>query len=341
MKAFVLAAGIGTRLSPLTTSIPKPMIPILGKPVLYYTFSNLYKNGIDDVFVNVHYQHSSIMNFFKENKTDVKLKFSREKKLLGTAGAIKNKENFFDDTFVVMSGDGLTDINLKKVINFHKERMALVTIVLKKINLRFDYGIAVADKNGKIKSFVEKPFWGDIFNNNVNTGIYIFEPEVFKFIPKNKFFDFSTNLFPLLMNRKQKIYGYEMEEYWIDIGNIFEYKKGVFDVLDEKVKIRDDIKSKTNKYISVTAQIDKSVKIHGPCYIGSNVVIEKNTIIGAYSVISDDVKIGNNVFIEKSIIWKNVRIGGNVKITNSILGNNAVISNNITLFDSVVMEYFK
>jgi mannose-1-phosphate guanylyltransferase/phosphomannomutase len=339
MKAFVLAAGIGTRLRPLTTDIPKPMVPILDKPILYYTFSNLLKYGFDNVCVNVHYRSEVVTDYFKNNELGINLKFSHEQKLLGTAGAIKKNESFFNDTFVVMSGDGLTDVNLKKVLEFHKRKKSIATIVLKRIDLRFEYGIAITDKTGQIKSFVEKPLWADVFNNEVNTGIYIFEPKIFSFIPKEEFFDFSKDLFPLLIQKGEKIYGYLMDEYWADIGNIFEYKKGVFDILDGKVKIDLDMfKNSNDKYISASAKIDKTVKIQSPCYIGDNVIIKVGSSIKPYSVISSNVKIDENSLIEKSILWGNTKIGKNVKLTNTIVGSSILVDNQIALFDSIIME---
>ncbi|MDR2617085.1 MAG: NDP-sugar synthase [Endomicrobium sp.] len=339
MKAFVLAAGIGTRLKPLTTDLPKPMVPILDKPVLYYTFSNLLKYGFDNACINVHYRSEIVTNYFKNNELGINLKFSHEQKLLGTAGAIKKNESFFDDTFVVMSGDGLTDINLEKALEFHKKKKSIATIVLKKINLRFEYGIAITDKTGQIKSFVEKPLWGDVFNDEVNTGIYIFEPKIFDFIPTDEFFDFGKGLFPLLMHKKEKIYGYLMDEYWTDIGNIFEYKKGIFDILNGKVKLDlDMLNNLNNKYISSSAKIHRTVKIQGPCYIGDNVIIKEGAHIKPYSVIANNSKIGENSLIEKSIIWENAKVGKNVKLINTIVGNNISVDNQITLFDSIIME---
>ena len=167
----------------------------------------------------------------------------------------------------------------------------------------------------------------------------MFEPEIFKFIPKNEFFDFSMDLFPLLMKNKKKIYGYAMDEYWTDIGNIFEYKKGVFDALDGKLKIVLETKSRGSKYISSNAKIDKSAKVCEPCFVGNNVVIGKNAVIEPYSVISDNVTIGTSVSVGESIIWENSKIDDNVKITNTIIGRDTLIPGNITLFDSIMMEY--
>jgi mannose-1-phosphate guanylyltransferase/phosphomannomutase len=338
MKAFVLAAGVGTRLRPLTSNIPKPMIPILDKPVLHYTFSNLWKYGFTDACVNTYYMSDIITDYFGKNKTGIRIEFSKEKTLLGTAGAIKKKEDFFDDTFVVMSGDGFSDVNLKKVLEFHKKKKSLATIVLKKVLSRFEYGIAVTNKSGEIKKFVEKPSWSDVFNDEVNTGIYVFEPEIFNYIPKDTFFDFSMDLFPLMMKKGKKIFGYLMDEYWTDIGNIFEYKKGVFDVLDGKLNLDLGLINASGKYISKTAKIDKSVKINGPCFIGDNVTIEEKSVIKPYSVISDNVKIGKNTVIERTIIWENSIVGISAEIINSIISSNASIPAGISLFDSIMME---
>ncbi|MDR3306887.1 MAG: NDP-sugar synthase [Endomicrobium sp.] len=338
MKAFVLAAGVGARLRPLTSNIPKPMISILGKPALYYTFSNLCKYGFTDACVNTYYLSDSITDYFEKNKTDIRLEFSKEKTLLGTAGAIKKKENFFDGAFVVMSGDGLSDVNLKKVLEFHKKKKSIATIVLKKVVSRFEYGIAVTNKSGKIKKFVEKPSWSDIFNDDVNTGIYVFETEIFNYIPRDTFFDFSMDLFPLLMKKGKKIFGYLMDEYWTDIGNIFEYKKGVFDVLDGKLKLNFGLINNGGKYISETAKIAKSVKIKGPCFIGDNVVIEDKSVINPYSVISNNVKIEKNSIIDRSIIWENSIVGSGTDIINSVVSSDVSIPASMSLFDSIMME---
>ncbi|MCL2485713.1 MAG: NDP-sugar synthase [Endomicrobia bacterium] len=330
MKAFVLAAGAGTRLRPLTSDIPKPMVPIVGKPALQHTLENLKKYGFKDVCVNLYHCPGVIVDYFKDNDTGLNIKYSLEEKLLGTAGAIKKQENFFDETFVVMSGDGLTDINLKKALEFHKKKKSIATIVLKEIDARFEYGITLTDKNGKIKSFVEKPRWKDIFADTVNTGIYIFEPEIFKYIPKDKFFDFSMDLFPLFLKNKKNIYGYVMKEYWTDIGNILEYKKGVFDALDGNVNV--NISSSADKKL-----FGKNVKINSPCFIGKNVRIGNNVVIHPYSVITENCEIGDNAVIEKTIIWSGSKIGKNVRLSNTIVGYDSTIPGGIVLFDSIIM----
>ncbi len=338
MKAFVLAAGAGTRLRPLTSNIPKPMVPILGRPALFYTLNNLKRFGFNNIRINLYHCPEVITGYFKNQDMGISLSYSPEKKLMGTAGAIKKNESFFDDTFIVMSGDGLTDINLEKALFFHKKNKSMATIVLKKIESKFEYGITVTDKKGKIKSFIEKPYWSDIFTNTVNTGIYIFEPEIFKFIPKNKFFDFSMDLFPVLLRNKKHIYGYIMDEYWTDIGNINQYKNAVFDILDGKVSIPVFLPKKRNKYISPKAVVGKNVKIKGPCFIDDNVIIKKNTIIDPYSVISKNSIIGENVRMEKTIVWGRSNVGDNVNLNNTIIGYKTNIHKDMNLFDSIMMS---
>jgi len=336
MKAFVLAAGVGSRLRPLTSEIPKPMVPILGKPVLHHTLNNLKKNGFHEVCINLYHKPEIITDYFKN--LNFKLTYSLEKKLLGTAGAVKKNENFFNETFAVMSGDGLSDINLKKALSYHKKKKALATIVLKEIDFRFNYGVTLTDKAGQIKSFVEKPSWKDIFTNTVNTGIYIFEPEIFKFIPKNSFFDFAMDLFPLLLKKKQKVFGYVTKDYWTDIGNICEYKKGVFDALSGKVKLDISGMKKGSSYISKSAIIDKNVKVSSHCFVDDFAIIGRGAVLKPYSVISKNVTVFENAFLERAIVWNDSMVKRSASLTDSVVGLDCVVPENIILHDSILMN---
>ncbi|MDR2192061.1 MAG: NDP-sugar synthase [Endomicrobium sp.] len=333
MKAFVLAAGAGTRLRPLTSDIPKPMVPVLGRPAIYHTLMNLKKNGFCDICVNLFYKPEVITEYFKDENIGVNLTFSPEKKLLGTAGAVKKNESFFDDTFCVMSGDGLSDADLRKILNFHKKNKALATIALKNIDERFEYGVTVTDKNGKVKSFIEKPYLKDVFESAVNTGMYFFEPEIFDYIPKNKFFDFGKDLFPLLLKNNKRVFGCVFDGYWTDIGNIYEYKKGVFDALSGKLKLYKSL----GKYVSASAKIDKTAKILAPCFIDDGVKIGKNAVIKPYSVLSKNVSVKDNAEISKSIIWEDAVVGKNAKADNTVVGYKAQIPDDIILFDSILI----
>ncbi|MDR3111647.1 MAG: NDP-sugar synthase [Elusimicrobiota bacterium] len=340
MKAFILAAGIGTRLKPLTNTIPKPMATILGKPVLHHIVNFLRHSGFKTAMINLHYRSEVITNYFKSNPTELELLFSFEKKLLGTAGAIKKNAGFFEKTFVVISGDALVDIDLKKALAFHKEKKGIATIILKVPDFKLEYGVAITNNNGEIESFMEKPLCSNVFNDKVNTGIYIFEPQIFDFIPENKFFDFSKDLFPTLMRKKVKVFGFETKDYWKDIGDLSGYKNGNFDAIDGKIKLYyyGHLIKKSYTHICRPSHIHKSVKLYAPYFIGKNVVINENSVIKPYSVISDDTKIGVGVHIEKTVILNSVKISSGVKLTNSLVGNCTQIPSGMTLFNSVIMQ---
>jgi len=340
MKAFILAAGEGTRLRPLTYTIPKPMFPIANKPVMEYTLELLKKYGIDEVIINLHYQGNLIRNYFHDGrKWGIKIIYSEEKKLLGTAGGVKKIINFFKSPFLVMSGDGLTDINLSELINFHQKKGSIATMVLKKIDTHFEYGVTLTDKNGKIRKFIEKPSWSEVFSNTANTGIYIFQPEVFANVPKNTFYDFGHNLWPLLLRKREKIYAYETDSYWCDIGNLYEYRRAQSDVLQEKIKVKipgEEIKK--NVWIDTGTEIHPSARMNPPAIIGRNCRIGKNVTIGEFTVIGNNCVIHQGAKIKNSTLWDNVEVERNVELNNCIIANNAQVKENISVFDGSVIN---
>jgi len=340
MKAFILAAGEGTRLRPLTYTIPKPMFPISNKPVMECTLELLRNYGIEEVIINIHYQGNLIRNYFHNGKKwRMKIIYSEEKKLLGTAGGVKKVLNFFRDTFLVMSGDGLTDIGLLTLIDFHRKKKSIATMVLKKIDTRLEYGVTITSKNGKIKKFVEKPYWSDVFSNTVNTGIYVFEPEVFTYVPENTFYDFGHNLWPLLLKKKEKIYAFVTNNYWCDIGNLYEYRQAQRDVLEGKIKIKilgEEIKK--NVWIDTGTKVHPSARINAPAVIGKNCLIEKNVVIGDFAVIGNNCRISQGAKVKNSTLWNNVEVEKNVELNNCIIANNAQVKENISVFDGSVIN---
>lgn len=226
MKAMVLAAGVGSRLGHITADIPKPMAPVGGKPVMEHIINLLRLYGIRDIIANLHYLPEKIMDHFGDGSGHgIRLTYSVEETLLGTAGGVKNNQWFLDETFLVISGDALTDINLASFLNFHREKKALATIALKEVADVEQFGVVITDETGRIRSFQEKPKKEEALSNLVNTGIYIFEPEIFDLIPERQFYDFGRNLFPLLVEKGMPFYGYPMEGYWCDIGTVDTYEK--------------------------------------------------------------------------------------------------------------------
>lgn len=338
MKAFILAAGAGTRLRPLTFECPKPMIPLLNKPVIEHTINNLKKHNVDSIVMNLHTLPKKITDYFGDGKKfGININYSLEESLLGTAGGLKKCKKFFDSTFIVMSGDGLSNIDLTSAVEFHKKKKALATMVLKKIGMKFPYGITLTDRKNKIINFVEKPTWGSVFSDTVNTGIYVFEPEIFKYIPDG-FYDFGHDLWPKLLKLQKPIYAYLMNDYWTDIGNIDEYKQGVKDALFNKISLSINGKKLKNTEVIVDKNciIDKTVKFIGKSVIGKNCKIGKNVVIDNGTVIGNNVQIKNDTIIKDSIIWDNTIIGAHAILCSSIIA--IKVPNKLSVYNGLLFN---
>jgi mannose-1-phosphate guanylyltransferase/phosphomannomutase len=233
-----MAGGEGSRLRPLTCGIPKPMVPILNKPVMEHIIGLLRKYDITDIAATLWYLPSEITDYFEDGrKLGVKLNYYIETSPLGTGGSVLNAEDFLDGTLIVISGDAMTDINLSKAVEFHRSRGSKATLVLKREPIPLEYGIVITDEYGRINKFLEKPSWGEVFSDTINTGIYILEPEVLSYYKKGENFDFSKDLFPKLLKDNIPMFGYITEEYWCDIGDLNSYKQTHFDILSGKVNI--------------------------------------------------------------------------------------------------------
>jgi len=240
---MILSAGEGTRLRPLTYSLPKPMVPVANRPVLEYTLQNLKKCGITQVIINLSYKAEHIQNYFGNGSNyGMQIQYSLEKELLGTAGGVKKVEPYLladpDPDFLITSGDGITNFDFSRLISFHRKKKSVATMGLKKVESKFEYGVTFIDKNSRIKKFVEKPSWGDVFSNVVNTGNYVFSKTILKEIPKNKFFDFGKQVWPRLLKKKKPIFGLEFRDYWTDIGNLTEYFHAQKAVLDRLIAVQ-------------------------------------------------------------------------------------------------------
>ena len=341
MKAFVLAAGAGTRLRPLTFKYPKPMLPLLNKPVLEHVINNLKKHKIDSIVMNLYTLPKIITCYFGNGKKfGVDINYSIEKTLLGTAGGLKKCKNFFDSTFVVMSGDGLSNIDLTSAVEFHKKKKAIATMIIKKKETKFSYGITLTDKFNRIIDFVEKPTWGSIFSDTVNTGIYIFEPEIFEYIPDG-FYDFGKDLWPKLVKLKKPIYAYLMNGYWTDIGNIDEYKQGVRDCLFGKMLIEINGKKQKNTEVIIDSncKIDKTVKFIGQSVIGKNCIIGKNVVIDKGTVIGDDVQIQDNAIIKDSVILNKIVVCKQARLYSSIIGTK--VPSRLSIYNGLLFDIIR
>jgi mannose-1-phosphate guanylyltransferase/phosphomannomutase len=311
---------------------------------LEYTLINLKRNGINEAVVNLSYKPEQIQSYFKDGaRWGMKIHYSIEKKLMGTAGGVKKAEKIFlndpDPDFLITSGDGLTDINLKKIIEFHKKKKSFGTIALKAVETRFEYGVTITDKRGRIKKFVEKPLWGDVFSNEVNTGIYLFNKKVFNLIPQGQFYDFGHQLWPKLLKFQKPIYGYKFSNFWNDIGNVKEYREAQKAVLEKKVNFQKNAREvKPNVWIGKGVKVEKGVKFVAPCLIGDDCFIGKNATIGAHSAIGSHSIIGEKAVVKNSVLWNRVRVGDGAFLDGCVIGKGEKISKNCSFFEGILLD---
>lgn len=339
MQAIILAGGMGTRLRPLTQELPKPMIPVLNKPLMEYSIDLLKKHNIKDVGVTLMFLPQYIKNYFGNGDENFKISYYTENDPLGTAGCVKLAENELDDTFIVISGDALTNIDITKILKYHRSINADVTMVLSKQDNPLEYGVVLTDTSGKVVSFHEKPQWENVVTNTVNTGIYVVEKKILNKIPQNTFFDFSKDLFPLLLRENYRLFGYITEDYWCDLGNPEAYLKASSDILSGKF-----YSQKYENVLSENVVVSENTKLVPPVYIGKNSIINGNSIIGPNVVIGENCIIENSE-IEDSVLWDKVLInesnfsktiiGNNSSLFKNILGGNNVIGSNVKLNKNV------
>lgn len=339
MKAIIMAGGEGSRLRPLTCGIPKPMVPVLNRPVMSYIVDLLNRHDFGDIGVTLQYLPEEIRNYFGPGSDfNVHLKYFIEDVPLGTAGSVKNARSFLDQTFLVISGDALTDFDLSQAIAFHREKGAMATLVLTRVNNPLEYGVVITGRDGRITQFLEKPSWGEVFSDTVNTGIYILEPEVLDYIPDNRQFDFSKDLFPLLMAQGEPLYGVVLSGYWCDIGDLKQYLQAHYDFLSGLVRLPiNATEIQPGIFVEENVQIDKLAQIHGPVYIGEGSTIGRGVKIDEFTVIGSGNIIQENASIKRSVLWNNVFTGPGVHLRGAVLGSRVQVQAGSYVYEGVVV----
>jgi len=334
-----MAGGQGSRLRPLTCDLPKPMVPIVNYPVMEYIIELLKRQGITDIAVTSFYLPQTIEDYFGNGeKWGVNLHYFIEEEPLGTAGSVHNADEFLDETFIVISGDAITDFNLEDAVNFHKDGDADATLVLARESIPLDYGVVMTDDDGKVVRFLEKPNWGQVFSDTINTGIYILEPSIFDLFEKNKKFDFSKELFPLMLKKDMKLYGVALEGYWNDIGSLEEYHRTQFDLMKGNIKlpIKACCEVDKNIWLEDRVVLDESVEVNGAVYIGEGSQIEAGVKLED-CVIGRNSRIAANTTIKNSIIWDNNYIESRAEIRGALIANNVTIKDGAAVFDRTVI----
>jgi mannose-1-phosphate guanylyltransferase/mannose-1-phosphate guanylyltransferase/phosphomannomutase len=311
MKAMLLAAGLGTRLRPLTYEVPKPMMPVLGRPVMEHILRLLAHHGFDDVISNLHYFPEQIEERFGDGSAwGVRLAYSHEPALLGTAGGVRNvREHFGGETFLIVSGDALTDIDLTALWEHHKQAGGIGTLALRQVDDTTQFGVVILGDDGRIQGFQEKPDPAEALSNLGNCGIYVFEPEIFDYFPESDFVDWAQDVFPTLLDQDVPFYGHEITDYWNDIGSIGEFRQGNFDALAGAVKVELPGASASNgTLIASSASVSADAIIEPPVYVGDGCRVAAHARLTGPVVVGDGCSVGEGAAIRDSVLWPRTEV---------------------------------
>lgn len=322
MKAVILAGGEGTRLRPLTSNQPKPMLPMANRPMMEHIVRLLAEHGFDDIVVTVAFLANQIRTYFGDgSEFGVRMRYAMEDSPLGTAGSVRNAAAELDETFLVISGDVLTDIDLTAFLKSHHASGAFGSIALKRVEDPLEFGIVITRDDGSIDRFLEKPTWGQVFSDTINTGIYVLEPDVFDFIPEDQVVDFSSDVFPAVLKRGKPLYGYVAEGYWEDVGTIQAYLRAHKDILDEKVHVDiEGFRMGNDVWLGEAADVDPEAHIDGPSIIGPNSRVEAGAHVREYSVLGMDVVVKHDALLERAVVHDHVYVGPSVRLRGCVVG---------------------
>jgi mannose-1-phosphate guanylyltransferase/phosphomannomutase len=340
MRAVLMAGGSGTRLRPLTCDLPKPMVPILNRPIAEHIINLLKRHQITEVIATLHYLPDVLRDYFQDGSDfGVQMTYAvEEDQPLGTAGCVKNIAELLDETFLVISGDSITDFDLTAAIAFHKQKRSKATLILTRVPNPIEFGVVITDEQGHINRFLEKPSASEIFSDTVNTGTYILEPEVLEYLPSHTESDFSKDLFPLLLAKGEPIYGYIAQGYWCDVGHLDAYREAQYDALDRKVKldfayqeVSPDLWVGQNTHIDPSAHIETPAVIGDNCRIGARVQIEGGTIIG------DNVTIGADANLKRPILWNGSIIGDEAHLSACVISRGTRVDRRAHVLEAAVV----
>jgi mannose-1-phosphate guanylyltransferase len=324
VKAMVLAAGKGTRLFPLTDEIPKPMAPVVDTPIIEHIFNLLASHGIQEVHVNVHYLADTLLEAYGEESqaNGMQVHLSREDELRGTAGGVKRLQDMFGDTFVVVSGDALTDVDIGELVSFHKQKGALATIALHRVYDTSEFGVVEVDEEGNILGFQEKPDPKEAISTLANTGIYVLEPQALDYIPEDTFFDFARDVFPRFLEEGERFVGYQGDFYWSDIGTLEAYRQAQYDVLSGRVRVRiPGEKRGESLWVGEDAQIHRSATIEGHVLVGRDAVVGRGVTLSGDVTVGSDCWIRPGATIKRSILLPGAIVGDGAYLEDCIVGH--------------------
>jgi mannose-1-phosphate guanylyltransferase/phosphomannomutase len=325
MRAVVMAGGEGTRLRPMTANQPKPLLPVVNRPIMEHVLRLLKRHGFDETVVTVQFLASLVRTYFGDGEDlGMHLSYATEETPLGTAGSVKNAESALrDDAFVVISGDALTDIDLGAVVQAHRDRGALVTVCLKRVPDPLEFGIVITDEQDRIERFLEKPTWGQVFSDTVNTGIYVMEPEVFDHVAAGEVVDWSGDVFPALVEAGAPVFGYVADGYWEDVGTHESYLRVQADVLNRQVDVEiGGFEVSPGVWFGEGAEVDAEAVIKGPVFIGDYAKVEAGAELREFTVLGDNVVVKGGAFLHRAVVHDNAFIGPQTNLRGCVIGKN-------------------
>lgn len=339
LKAVVMAGGQGTRLRPLTCNLPKPMVPVANRPILEHVLDQLSLHGFDEALLTLHHMPQAIRERFGERTPrGLRLRHYVEEVPLGTAGSVKNVEPELDGTFLVISGDVLSDIDLSALVDFHRKRGAAVTIGLTAVESPLEYGVVICRTDGRITRFLEKPSWGEVFSDQVNTGIYVIEPEVLKLFEAGRVFDFSQNLFPLLLEAGSPIFGHAPGGYWCDVGTLAQYLQAHVDILEGRTGFEIGGSEYQDKvWVGPGVDIAPGVELTGPLLIGPGTYIGTGARVEGPATLGREVVVGGQASVKRSVIGDHSQIGRLAEVRGAVLGRGVRLQSRASVFDGAVL----
>jgi mannose-1-phosphate guanylyltransferase / phosphomannomutase len=339
MKAVILAGGEGTRLRPLTSNQPKPMMPIANAPMMEHIVRLLAQHGFDDIVVTVAFLANHIRNYFGDGSDfGVRMRYATEESPLGTAGSVRNAMEELDETFLVVAGDALTDIDFGDVMKAHKASEAFASIALKRVENPVEFGIVITREDGTIERFLEKPTWGEVFSDTINTNIYVLEPEIFDFIPETEVVDFSSDVFPAVLDRGLKLVGHVVEGYWEDVGTLEAYRRAHDDILDGRVHLEiPGFEVRDGVWLGEGADVSPDAQVVGPVLIGDNSRIEAGAVLRPYTVLGADVVVKHDAELERCVVHDHVYMGPGTRIRGAVIGRASDVREGARIEENVVI----
>jgi mannose-1-phosphate guanylyltransferase len=340
MKAMVLAAGVGSRLDPLTAHLPKPLVPVVNRPTMEHILELLKQHDVTQIVSNLHHLPEQISQYFGDGKAwGVNLEFHLEKELTGDAGGMRACRSFLQDgTFIVMMGDLLTDADISDLLKQHKSKGAVATIAVKRVEDVSQFGVVLTDENGFITGFQEKPSAAEALSNLASTGIYILEPEVFKYIPQTGSYGFGRQLFPLLVQKGAPVLGVEIENYWTDVGTISQYRKSNFDALEGKLKLKISGEKTPWGYLQPGCDIADNAKISGQLLLGANSVIGSGVKISGHVIIGPNCNIAEDCELNDTVVWPDTRIEPQTILKEAVIGPHCVVNGAARMREQVSVQ---